>query len=206
MTTLRPRGARADARYFAALLFAGALTSCGGKASTVPDDGSTTATGEARPAPGQGSGQGSGLADPGAGSSGSAPSDPGAPTPTPVPVPTPGTPPQPVGPCAVSFATDILPQLVALRCTNAACHGGTNPPNPPSIDVSTPSTTYASLTSFVLSDGQPYVVSGVTRPDLQGIHCNLAGTCGMPMPLGGAASSAQLRLVDIWLTCGAPDN
>jgi len=193
-------------RSFAALLFAGALTfltSCGGKASSVPDDGTTSATGEAQPTPGQGS---SGGADPGVAPTPLSPSDPGTPTPTPVPVPTPGTPTPGVGPCAVSFATDILPQLVALRCTNAACHGGTNPPNPPSIDVSTPSTTYASLTSFVLSDGQPYVVSGVTRPDLQGIHCNLAGTCGMPMPLGGAASSAQLRLVDIWLTCGAPNN
>lgn len=130
------------------------------------------------------------------------PSSDAPPPATPPPTPTRA----PATPCAVSFAGDVLPTFMGERCTVAACHGGTNPPNLPRIDPSAPMSTWQSLRTFLMSDGRLYVVAGSVDPAASGIHCNLRRECGVGMPLGGTASDADLAIVDAWLACGAPPN
>lgn len=112
-------------------------------------------------------------------------------------VPPSSPPPEPAPPCAASFRRDVLPAFDRAGCTMTSCHGGPNPPSPPRIDGAAPRATYESLVAFRLSDGQPYRTA---------MACNLRGTCGVKMPLGGAIDPADLARIDAWLACGAPFN
>jgi hypothetical protein len=87
-------------------------------------------------------------------------------------------------------------------CTNAACHGGAL--NPPTI-TSDAAVTYKAITSFTLSDGTPYVVSG-GKPKDSGLFCNVRGDCGVRMPPQRKLDSKELDVIDEWLACGAPFN
>lgn len=108
------------------------------------------------------------------------------------------SPPPPAPPCAASFRLDVLPTFDRAGCSATACHGGGSPPSPPRIDPSAPRATYDGFVTFRLSDGRTY---------LSGMDCNLRGTCGTKMPLGGdGLDAADLALIDAWLACGGPFN
>jgi hypothetical protein len=74
------------------------------------------------------------------------------------------------------------------------------------MDPTSPALTYKSLVGFTMSTGEPYVAIGSTDPKASGITCNLRGSCGTRMPIGGKLSSNQLAVIDSWLACGAPFN
>jgi hypothetical protein len=167
------------------------LAACGGKVVHYLDHGSS----------------GGGGASSSSGAPGPDPyeDDPGAPPPS-TPAPAPPPVPDPTPACAVSFAGDVLPKLVAARCSLSACHGGHDPPNLPRIDPSDPIATWKELRAFRLSDGRVYVAVGAKDPNASGMRCNLRGECGARMPLGAPMPDADLSVVDAWLACGAPPN
>ena len=117
------------------------------------------------------------------------------------------------GPCAVSWSTDIFPNMMstgAWRCAQSSCHGGFQAPKM-SDD---PAVTYAALTGYTMvppAPSIPYVLPGNTDPTASGIECNLSGsTCGQQMPLtqNGAShlTSDEIAKLDTWVKCGAPEN
>lgn len=157
------------------------LTACGGKVSSA----GWHPRGE--PAP----------ADPPA-SSFDEPADDTAPGSLPPSDPPPDPSPPPAAPCAASFRLDVLPIFDRAGCSATACHGSPTPPSPPRIDGAAPRATYDGFVAFRLSDGRSY---------LAGMDCNLRGTCGVKMPLGGdGLDAADLARIDAWLACGGPFN
>jgi hypothetical protein len=104
-----------------------------------------------------------------------------------------------------SFATDIYPFFTAsgkFRCSDAACHGGTNSP---SIDCRDATSCLSSLKAIRIG-GSSYLAEGTTDPSASAISCNLQGACGskMPKPPGGDPSNDDLCAIEAWLKCGAP--
>ena len=104
----------------------------------------------------------------------------------------------------MSFAADVTLVLQQAGCGGLACHNGGI--NQPTVDPTSPSLTYKSLTTFTMSTGDPYVAVGDPDPKASGMFCNLRGDCGVRMPLGGRLTSKQLAVIDSWLACGAPFN
>ncbi len=139
-------------------------------------------------------------------SSGGTPTATPTATSTPPSGPTANPPPPPPAPttCDVSFAADVTLVLQQAGCGGLACHNGGI--NRPTVDPTSPSLTYKSLTTFTMSTGDPYVAVGDPDPKASGMFCNLRGDCGVRMPLGGRLTSKQLAVIDSWLACGAPFN
>lgn len=122
----------------------------------------------------------------------SAPPDPPQPSEPPLP---------PLNPSCASFA-QVLSDLDQLGCSASSCHGGGL--NLPLIDPARPLETKRGFYAFLLSNGMRYVDFRSLDPSTSAIACNLRGTCGVPMPLGGAAPVATIDLIERWLACGAP--
>jgi hypothetical protein len=114
------------------------------------------------------------------------------------------------GPCAVSFAKDIYPNMVAngaWKCASTGtCHGAQQTPL---IDASTPAAVIDSLKDYMISgDPHPYIAQGKTDPNASAFECNVTGVCGSAMPQspGVPLSPAEVCKIDAWLRCGAPSN
>lgn len=116
------------------------------------------------------------------------------------------------GPCAISFKSDILKifgtaAAPSIACTSTDCHGGKNPPAQPAIEPGTPEDTYNIFQGFT-AGGKPYVSPCETDPAKTSILCNVqAAACGSKMPKGGGQISAEdLKKIEDWAKCGAPNN
>jgi hypothetical protein len=166
----------AIAAVLAVVAFAAA---CGGRIETVTD------TREARPE--------------------ESAADTTEPAPAALPPPPPSSPPSggPAGPVPGSCATfdQVLWALDAVGCSASACHGSLNLPL---IDAARPLETKRGFYEFVLSNGMRYVDFRSLDPKSSAMACNLRGSCGVAMPLGGSAPEWTIDLVDRWLACGAP--
>jgi hypothetical protein len=113
------------------------------------------------------------------------------------------------GPCTVSFANVIWPNLLSATgkgaCASQSCHGGTTAP----MFQDAPSA-YTALQSEITA-GKPYINKCSTDTAASGIYCNLGGggmTCGtaMPLPPGQQFSTTDLDQIKTWVQCGAPNN
>lgn len=116
------------------------------------------------------------------------------------------------GPCAVSFKTDILKIMgtaaaPSAACSSTDCHGGKSPPAQPSIEPGSPDDTYNGFQGFT-AGGRTYISPCETDPTKTSILCNLqAAACGSKMPKGGGQISAEdLKKIEDWVKCGAPNN
>lgn len=116
------------------------------------------------------------------------------------------------GVCAVSFKTDILkimgtPAAPSVACTVTDCHGGKTPNAQPAIEPGTPEDTYNVFQAFTAA-GKPYISPCETDPAKTSILCNLqAAACGSKMPKGGGQISPEdLKKIEDWVKCGAPNN
>jgi hypothetical protein len=124
-----------------------------------------------------------------------------------IPSASPSEPPPPSNPSTPSMRTSctsfdqVLSELDRLGCGTSSCHGSLNMPL---IDAAHPLETKRGFYSFVMSNGMRYVDFRSLDPKSSAIACNLRGSCGVPMPLGGAAPPSTIDIVDGWLACGAP--
>ncbi len=116
------------------------------------------------------------------------------------------------GTCAVSFKNDILKIMgtaaaPSQACNVLDCHGGKTPNAQPSIEPGTPDDTYNGFQAFT-AGGKPYINPCETDPAKSGILCNVqAAACGSHMPKGGGQlSAADLKKIEDWAKCGAPNN
>jgi len=125
------------------------------------------------------------------------------------------------GACAVSWKTDIYPQMQPTghwKCSDtAACHGSKASGVTPLIDPTNASTAYDQLSAYsVTGNGsKPYISPCSTDPTASSIVCNTktANACGaLPMPVtsnppGGAALTAdEAQKLATWVGCGSPNN
>lgn len=112
------------------------------------------------------------------------------------------------GPCAVSFAKDVLDAFGQANCGDNACHGGLRPVNPPRIDPGDPAAMYVVFTTYKMQNSSPYVNPCSTDVTASGMYCNLdpAQPCGTRMPQGGTFADALLAKIETWVKCGAPNN
>jgi hypothetical protein len=123
-----------------------------------------------------------------------------------------GTPVTPDANCTVKFA-DVLAVFqqkapgASAACTDAACHGGANPPLP-KIDSTNAQATYDGFAAFPLSNGSPYINPCSTDPKASTISQNLyaTGSVGTKMPLGAGqvAQTPDIDKIETWLKCGSP--
>jgi hypothetical protein len=116
------------------------------------------------------------------------------------------------GACPVSFKTDILKifgtaAAPSVACTSTDCHGGKTPNAQPAIEPGTPEDTYNGFQAFT-AGGKPYVSPCETDPAKTSILCNVqAAACGSHMPKGGGQiNAADLKKIEDWVKCGAPNN
>jgi hypothetical protein len=117
------------------------------------------------------------------------------------------------GACAVSFKTDIYPNMIAAgawKCASTGkCHGGGQAPP---IDGTSPQTVYDSLKVYSIKVGNntvPYInADGGKDPSAHSFECNVTGQCGSGMPIapGTPLTTDQVCRIDAWLRCGAPNN
>ena len=118
------------------------------------------------------------------------------------------------GACAISFKTDIYPNMIATgpwKCASTGtCHGGTSSPK---IDPTSPQTVIDSLKGYmnikVNGVAVPYInTDGGKDPNGSAFECNVTGQCGNGMPLapGTSLTPDQVCRIDAWLRCGAPNN
>jgi hypothetical protein len=106
--------------------------------------------------------------------------------------------------CTTSFAKNVLPAFDEAGCAAIQCHG-TRLARGIRLEVEDPKLTYESLTAFAI-DAKPYVKPGAA-PDDSSITCHLAGKCGVKMPpLTGVVPNDLVKSVNVWLSCGAPNN
>lgn len=100
------------------------------------------------------------------------------------------------------------------KCADAQCHqpaGSGNPPFPPSISNDDPKKAWESLVAHKLANKR-YIDPCTKTPENSAMNCNLVGTCTPQMPQTGtgvsvgAATTAELTEVNLWLACGAPNN
>lgn len=112
------------------------------------------------------------------------------------------------GPCAVSFAKDVLDAFGQANCGDNACHGGLRPVNPPRIDPGDPAAMYVVFTTYKMQNSAPYVNPCSTDVTASGMYCNLdpAQPCGTRMPQGGTFADPLLAKIETWVKCGAPNN
>lgn len=106
----------------------------------------------------------------------------------------------PLSPSCASFDR-VLSELQGLGCSANACHGADV--SPPLIDPARPLETKRGFYAFVLSNGMRYVDFRSLDSKASAMACNLRGTCGVRMPLGGAAPESSIALIERWLACGA---
>jgi hypothetical protein len=112
------------------------------------------------------------------------------------------------GGCKVSYSRDLHKRLLGdggWRCGAPACHGGSQPPV---MDMADPDASLASLRKIALT-GLPYIApetDGGGDPVKSSIYCNLARTCGSPMPPSPALEAKEVCALETWLRCGAPSN
>lgn len=118
------------------------------------------------------------------------------------------------GGCAISFKTDIYPNMTATgawKCASTGkCHGGGQAPP---INGATPQTVIDSLKGYtnikVNGNPVPYInVDGGSDPNASSFECNVTGQCGQGMPIspGVALTPTEVCKIDAWLRCGAPNN
>jgi hypothetical protein len=106
----------------------------------------------------------------------------------------------PPAPGCASF-DQVLSELDRLGCATSTCHGSANLPL---IDAAKPLETERGFYAFVLSNGMRYVDFRSLDPKSSAIACNLRGSCGVAMPLGGTAPASTIDMIERWLACGAP--
>jgi len=120
--------------------------------------------------------------------------------------------------CAVKFEADVFPILDATaKCaTGALCHGTDgSSPGGLTLEAGNPDSYYDVLTSFVMESGDDYVVA--CDPGSSKLLCNLQasdgdnphGECGkapMPVSPADAPTLAQIKVIEDWIACGAPNN
>lgn len=111
------------------------------------------------------------------------------------------------GPCSVSFATTLWPNMAATGkwlCASTNCHGGVTQPV-----FQDPAGAYTALSNR-LTAGKPYINPCSTDPAASSFYCNMGGggtPCGNPMPLNApAATMMELDQIRTWVQCGAPNN
>jgi hypothetical protein len=114
--------------------------------------------------------------------------------------------------CAVSFATDIFPVLNGqAQCAGGGlCHGNGGGGITMTADAAS---FFQVLTTLQMATGK-YVVP--CDPASSQILCNLQvsdgpanpDACGAVMPVAAAdgPTTAQLKDIEDWIACGAPDN
>ena len=117
------------------------------------------------------------------------------------------------GACAISFKTDIYPNMTAAgpwKCASTGkCHGGGQAP---AIDGTSPQTVLDSLKNYSIKVGAnpvPYITQdGGKDPTGSAFECNVTGQCGQGMPIapGISLTADQVCRIDAWLRCGAPNN
>lgn len=116
------------------------------------------------------------------------------------------------GGCAVSFATDIYPQMKTdgnWKCAKSGCHaaGGTQP----TIDETSAQNAYQSLTNAQPIGTTPYLNTKSKDPAQSGFYCNCGTrTCGSPMPKDTTGvkqlNTTEICKLQAWIACGAPNN
>jgi hypothetical protein len=110
--------------------------------------------------------------------------------------------------CKVSFSRHLYPRMLpdgGWRCAASACHGGSQPPT---MDASSAEAILGSLRGTALT-GLPYIMAatdGGGDPTKSSIYCNLARSCGSPMPPSPALAPTEVCALETWLRCGAPAN
>jgi hypothetical protein len=113
------------------------------------------------------------------------------------------------GPCAVSFAKDIMPLLTgtAWGCAGASCHVSIPP-----VITTNAQDTWDALRRKTTA-GKPYINPCSVDPAASSFECNLlaTGACGskMPPPSAPAATQpteAEIKKVRDWIVCGSPFN
>lgn len=118
--------------------------------------------------------------------------------------------------CAVSFATEIFPVLdTTAKCADSGlCHGNGSAPGNLDLTAGDAASYYDALVAYVIDGGGAYVVP--CDPASSQILCNLKATdgtnpngeCGATMPVAknDAPTLAQLKKIEDWIACGAPNN
>jgi hypothetical protein len=119
--------------------------------------------------------------------------------------------------CAVKFAADVFPILdTTAKCATALCHGDEgSSPGGFKVTAGDAASYYGVLTTFVLEGGGDYIVP--CDPDSSKLLCNLKasdgdnprGECGkktMPLSSSDAPTLAQIKDIEDWIACGAPNN
>lgn len=114
------------------------------------------------------------------------------------------------GACSTSFATAVLPALVAGGCDAVGCHGGPSPANQPKIDGKDPLATYTAFAQYKATNGKPYIDPCSIDPNDSVIAFNIdpaapAASKGTEMP-PSAGLAAAVTTVTTWVKCGAPNN
>jgi hypothetical protein len=113
------------------------------------------------------------------------------------------------GKCSVSYRDDIVPLFEETSCSYAGCHAEKAQPLMPSKD---PKQTWLNLSRFKNRNGLPYINPCSNDPDDSYILDNIdpsagrASQAGVAMPLGLPMDPKQVRLVEKWVKCGAPNN
>jgi len=114
--------------------------------------------------------------------------------------------------CAVSFKDDLFPVLDGTaKCADAGCH--VTGIGDLTLEAGNAANYYTQLTKYKLG-ADPYIVP--CHPEQSKFPCNLKvadgmnpqDACGntMPVATANAPTLAQLKQIEDWITCGAPDN
>jgi hypothetical protein len=119
------------------------------------------------------------------------------------------------GTCSVSFSKDIegfMSSTTGWDCVNSSCHGtGVNQPQ----ITGNAAVDYPVLTKYSMNFTRPYINPCSTDPGESSISCNVTTTTNscdsmsqMPETVGSNTkpTTAQLAMLNAWLSCGAPNN
>ncbi len=116
-------------------------------------------------------------------------------------------------PCPVSLKNEIIP-VIFKNCSTPSCHGGTSPPSKPRIDPNAANEMWDLWQKHTVKPTptdppKPYIDPCSKVPADSTIACNVnaAAKCGTLMPVGATGlPTADIKKIEDWLACGAPDN